>query len=253
MPPEITDLNKYNQSMKKSMIDKIFFMDKVDAKTFVDFGCADGSMIEILVKLFPEHNYIGYDVSEEMIERAKEKDLDAFFTSNLEDVHEKINDENIAVILSSMIHEVYSYGEKEIGTFWSQVYRLNPNFIVVRDMCVSRAASRPSDPLSAARIRQTFDPNKISQWESKWGSLEENWSLVHFLLTYHYKNWEREYLENYLPVNYEDLLSMFSERYEPIFVEHYTLPYIRQKVFNDFGVQLQDRTHVKLIMKRPTS
>jgi hypothetical protein len=33
----------YNDEMRKALIDKIFFLDKVqDATVFADFGCADG-------------------------------------------------------------------------------------------------------------------------------------------------------------------------------------------------------------------
>ena len=39
----IADLNRYNLSMSKSLIDKIFFMDKIDdtIKVIVDYGCAE--------------------------------------------------------------------------------------------------------------------------------------------------------------------------------------------------------------------
>ena len=68
----IADLNRYNLSMSKSLIDKIFFMDKIDdtIKIIVDYGCADGALIRFLAPLFPEMTFIGYDKNEEMISRA---------------------------------------------------------------------------------------------------------------------------------------------------------------------------------------
>ena len=68
----IVDLNRYNLSMSKSLIDKIFFMDKIDdtIKVIVDYGCADGALIRFLAPLFPEMTFIGYDKNEEMISRA---------------------------------------------------------------------------------------------------------------------------------------------------------------------------------------
>lgn len=68
----IVDLNRYNLSMSKSLIDKIFFMDKIDdtIKIIVDYGCADGALIRFLAPLFPEMTFIGYDKNEEMISRA---------------------------------------------------------------------------------------------------------------------------------------------------------------------------------------
>lgn len=260
---DIKDKKTYNEKMQKSLIDKIFFMDKVEAEIYVDFGCANGHLLRVLANLFPEHTYIGYDISEEMINEAKSHDnpSNLIFTTKWEGVEAYIDRERsndvegfktrVCLILSSVIHEVYSYGPENVKSFWKTVFSDKLfDFIVIRDMCVSKTCSRPSDFISVARIRQLFDAEKLSQWETQWGSLEENWSLTHFLLSYHYENWEREYRENYLPVCKENLLKMFPVNFFPVFVEHYTLPYLRKKIFKDFGIQLQERTHIKIIMER---
>ena len=36
----INNIEVYNKNMSMSMYDKTFFIDKIDAKLFVDFGCA---------------------------------------------------------------------------------------------------------------------------------------------------------------------------------------------------------------------
>jgi SAM-dependent methyltransferase len=256
-PVPITDLAHYTSRMQKSMVDKIFFMDKVHSKVFVDFGCADGEMIRILATLFPDHTYVGYDIDPYMIEVAKKNTeglanveiTDRF--KRVENVYFKAGDDT-CLVLSSVIHEIYSYGPDKVCEFWSSIFKeLQPKYIAIRDMSVSQTASRPADPLTVARIRQLTDPNILRQWENQWGSLDENWSLVHFLLKYRYKtNWEREVRENYLPLSKEDLLRQFPKEYRPRFIEHYTLPYIRQEVYKDYGVELQERTHIKLIMER---
>jgi hypothetical protein len=70
-------------------------------------------------------------------------------------------------------------------------------------------------------------------------------------LKYRYvDSWDREFQENYLPLNLESLLALIPEGWEPIYLEHYALPFIRQKIKEDFDVDMQDRTHVKLILKR---
>lgn len=275
----IHDIEKYNFRMQQSLIDKIFFMDKIfDVHAILDFGCADGSLIFLLHKLFPQYRYQGFDCAQEMILKAVEHlnslnaspenpigidffhkweqaygQLPNFFNGwsamGPNQVHIEPNE--TCLLLSSVIHEVYSYGPNTINEFWDRIFTLNPKYIVIRDMSVSKTASRSSDPVAVARIRQCFDQNKISQWEARWGSLNEHWSLVHFLLTYHYEdNWEREYQENYLPISTEDLLQKFPKHYVPSHIEHYTLPFLRHKVFKDFGVQLQEKTHLKLIMER---
>ena len=61
--PDITDLTAYNLSMKKSLIDKMFFMDKIDdnIKLIMDYGCADGAIIRFLAPLFTESLFLGYE------------------------------------------------------------------------------------------------------------------------------------------------------------------------------------------------
>ncbi len=249
---------RYAIAMRRSMMDKLFFMDKIGngVKNILDWGCADGALIEYMHQMFPEHFYMGYDIDPKMLAIAKAA-FEAFpmqmeASDDLADFvahrHGRTPD---VVVLSSVIHEIYSYSLKEIDEFWDTLFdRIRPQYIVVRDTSVAWTTSRPSDPISVARIKQLFDREKITQWESKWGSLHENWSLVHFLLTYRYaENWEREYRENYLPISVEEMLARFPKEYVPTFVEHYTLPFLREQVMKDFGIQLQDRTHLKLILK----
>lgn len=263
----IADLSKYNERMNRSLIDKMFFFDKVDAESFVDVGCADGSLILFFAKIFPENHYLGYDNDPKMIDAANSKLADAKltnveFTSEFSKAqwwvlqqHDAEPCRNVCMTLLSVIHEVYSYGPEQVDQFWSNVWSMGADYVAIRDMCVSQTASRPADPISVARVRQVFDPNKIAQWESQWGALDENWSLIHFFLTYSYEdNWEREYRENYLPINKERLLALMPCKYPnnfvPDFIEHYTLPYLRRKVERYFGIQLQERTHIKLILRK---
>lgn len=251
----IVNLDSYNTAMRKSLIDKIFFLDKVrDAKVFFDFGCADGSMLKLCRLIYPDHIYIGYDNNPEMIVAAKKDNADGvLFTDHLEEAISSFAGEKdkTCLILSSMIHEVYTYGIRALDEFWKQVWAMQCGYVAIRDMCVSDTASRPADPLSVARVRQLYDADKIAEWCGKWGALEENWSLVHFFLHYRYKeNWVREVRENYLPVSKEKLLQQIPREYVPIFIEHFTLPFLREAVMADFGIQLQERTHLKLILQR---
>jgi SAM-dependent methyltransferase len=257
---EVSDVGSYNARMRRSLIDKVFFLDKVgDASIFVDYGCADGSVLKLAHTLVPTNAYIGYDNSKEMIEAAKKNCSGMFieFTDKIEELNGKIDkmskhNGKVCLSLLSLIHEIYSYGPEKVREFWGSVF--NPtcyDYIAIRDMCVSRTTSRPSDPLSVAKIRMKYDKGMLAQWEAQWGSLSENWSLVHFLLTYSYvDSWDRELRENYLPLPMEDLLNLIPDGWDPIYLEHYTLPYIRQQVLVDFGVDLQDRTHLKLILRK---
>ena len=245
--------------MNKSIIDKMFFTDKIETDVIVDFGCADGSLLNFVHSIYPEIRCVGYDIEQEMIDIANKTKLeldDTRFTSSFEEVkaivrQAKDMDLKVSLLLSSVIHEVYAYGLNNVDKFWKDIYALDVDFIIIRDMCVSKTASHPADLISVTRVKQIFDKNKIAEFEQYWGSLEENWSLTHFLLKYKYEeNWNREVRENYLPINKEDLLQMIPRNYFPDFVEHYTLPYIRNEVRKDFGIELNERTHIKLIFRK---
>lgn len=43
---EIANLKVYNDNMRKSLLDKAYFLSFVDSDTFIDFRCADGSLLK---------------------------------------------------------------------------------------------------------------------------------------------------------------------------------------------------------------
>lgn len=251
----IEDITYYNNEMRKSLIDKAFFLDKVDADIFVDFGCADGSLIEFIEDMFPDVVCIGYDISPAELEIARTK-TDAALFSEWDELVAYLDtirkDKRVAVVCNSLIHEVYAYGtEDSIATFWSQIFSGTFDAVIIRDMCTSKTANRQSDPIAVAKIRQRYDQTRLSEFEAQWGNIDSNWSLTHFLLKYRYvKNWQREVNENYLPLNFEDLLQLIPNEYNPVYVDHFTLPFIRQKANEELGVDITDRTHIKLILEK---
>jgi SAM-dependent methyltransferase len=252
---DIDDITYYNKEMCKSLIDKAFFLDKVDANIFVDFGCADGSLIAFIKHLFPKAIVIGYDISKEMLAIAATK-VDAPLFSDWDEVIqyiESIRTENskTAVVCNSLIHEVYAYGdETSITKFWDNIYNSGFDYIVIRDMCVSDTVNRPSDSIAVANIRQKYDRNRLREFEAEWGVIDSNWSLIHFLLKYRYvTNWKREVKENYLPLSFEELLQNIPSTYTPEFVDHFILPFTRSQAYKSLGVTIADNTHIKLILK----
>jgi hypothetical protein len=253
--PAIPDMGAYEAGMRRSLIDKAFFLDKIDADLIVDYGCADGALLGFVRHLFPETRCVGYDISQEQLGRAREAVPGILVTDDWELVRAacaEVGPDRVAVVANSLMHEVYSYGGREdVERFWTRIF--DPTCfgtVVIRDMCVSRTTSRASDPLSVMKVRQRYDRNAIDEFEQQWGSLGENWSLTHFLLKYRYRaNWGREVRENYLPVNLEDLMARVPAAWTPSYVEHFTLPFIREQVRRDFSLELQDRTHVKLILR----
>lgn len=254
----ITDYSVYNEGMRKSLLDKIFFMDKIDARVIIDYGCADGTLIHFLHTLFPEYQYIGYDIDEEMLQQARSKfDEDdmvgsILFTSDWEEVKRYSKSDVSAVLLSSVIHEVYAYGtRRDVDVMWDRIFTDDFDYIVIRDMVPSISMDKKSDINDVKNVMRKADPGHLRDFEQVWGSIEQNKNLIHYLLKYRYNdNWSREVKENYFPINREELLSSIPDSYNIEFHEHFILPFVRNTVKKDFSISIKDNTHIKLILKK---
>lgn len=265
------DIEKYNNEMTKSMKDKLFFIDKLspsDQYIFVDFGCADGSMIKELVKIYGRiGTYIGYDCSDTMISYAKtifnkeDNLINVVFTTNWDEVLKNIGywrspGTKVVLILSSVIHEVYSYGnQSDIDSFWNKVWcsykprdKYGFDYVVVRDMMISKSAIRDTTiDVSSIRNNLSIKP-LLDDFENKWGGIHQNKNLLHFLLKYRYTiNWEREVSENYFPITIEKFIDMFDGFFRLDYFEKFRVRYIEEKIYEDFGIVLEDTTHIKAI------
>lgn len=250
---KIKNYSEYTSNMKKTLLDKIFFMDKIEFNTLVDYGCADGVLIKFLADLFPENTYIGYDIDPEMIAEAKKNaPKNCVFTTDWKDVKETAGLKKSAILLSSVIHEVFAYGTgKDVDKMWERVFTSDFNYIVIRDMIPSATIDKPSDINDYKNVMKKGTSSTIHDFEQIWGSLEQNKHLIHYLLKYKYtNNWEREVQENYFPLTREKLLSSIPDEYFIDFHEHFILPYLRNTVKKDFNITIKDNTHLKLILRR---
>jgi hypothetical protein len=252
----IKDYATYNGRMELSIIDKLFFIDKINPDIFVDFGCGDGSLLNHIQSLKGNICGIGYDSNVKMITEIRKNSTAAIrITNDWKFVEQQIPHwAKAALILSSVIHEICHYFSKaEIDDFWKKVFDTGFEYVVIRDMVPSRSIDRPSNVNDVKKIYHKFlDKKVLNDFESIWGSIESNRQLIHFLLKYKYlePNWDREVRENYLPVSRENLLAKIPKEYDVIFHEHYILPYILQTVKDDTGIEIKDPTHIKLILKR---
>ncbi len=262
---KFTDIQYYNKEMQKGMEDKLFFLDKLPKNTdyiFVDFGCADGSMINALSSILEGHynTYVGYDISKTMLDLAKTNyhgpaNADVIFTDKWDEVKTNINrnyKRKSVLILSSVIHEVYSYARNQnsIPKFWNRVINSDFDYIVIRDMCPSEDINRNSNSDLTFKVMHNATALQISDFIKKWGSIDNNKNLVHFLLKYRWKvNWERECTENYFPITIQDLL-MFFKDFNVDYFERFRVPFLEKCWKEDFGIEINDYTHIKAIFEK---
>lgn len=251
----ILDYSVYTNEMKKGIEDKLFFMSLVKMDSLLDYGCADGNLIESMQEVLPEMRYVGYDFNEKMINLAKMKKIpNAHFFSTLDNAISAMQGVS-GILCSSLIHEVYSYSTSEqIESFWSELYSGHYDYIIIRDMALSQA-SLDEHPLALLsdiqKVRKHANKEHLAHFESIWGSIDQKDNLLHFLLKYRYvNNWSREVEENYFPCTLEEHLDKIPDSYEMVHFEHFVLPFHKEVVMRDFGLTLKEPTHIKMIMKK---
>jgi len=169
---KVTDLEVYVQRMQKSFMDKMFFIDKIfePIDTILDFGCANGVLIRAMQYLFPEYSYVGYDISEDMIKKAKELLPECEFYKEWNEI--KADPKETLINISSTLHEVYSYGtEASVAEFWERVFGSGFKYIAIRDMMVSETATGKADPADVEKARRLF-PEKLAEYEGILGVLK---------------------------------------------------------------------------------
>ena len=272
---DFKNIASYTENMAKGLADKMFFLNKLNISPkrsylFVDFGCADGILISSLYEIFNSKGinayYIGYDISETMIDLAKTKfnyNTDkVMFTSDWEEVISKMNEypgNSKVLILSSVIHEIYSYAESDddIDIFWHRALDSNFDYICIRDMMVSKDINTSAFKTNAYKKVDYKIPviNKYRiQFEDIYGKIY-NWkNLIHFLLKYRWTiNWDREVHENYFPIYIEDFLKKFEKKYNLNYFERFRVPFLDKCWLDDFNIidtEIFYNTHIKTIFER---
>ena len=266
------NIKTYNKGMSKSLSDKLFFLNHLPKERdylFVDFGCADGILINSLYEIYKNNCYfIGYDISEAMIGLAKSKfnypAQNVNFTSSWNDVERKLNNTKFkkVLILSSVIHEIYSYAnsEDDITNFWDKVISNNFDYICIRDMMCSDDIDRNTNltllgyfNTRGRNVNNTLN-RQSKEFEYTWGDLNNNKNFIHFLLKYRYTiNWDRELHENYFPIYIDQfinrMLNTKRSNYSLSYFERFRVPFLEKCWNDDFGISIEDYTHVKMIFE----
>lgn len=256
----IQNYHRYTELMKNGFYDKLFFIDKLfgNWNGIFDYGCADGFLTKLIAELFPDKRIVGYDNNKHMIDTAK---YTGSYPENVSFTSKQNPEELLdVVLLSSVIHEIYSYYKKEdILTFWDYIFSTGKfKKIIIRDMIPDdRSYSGVMRPNAGrlTKIREWFGRNQytgdLKRFETLWGPLESGKSYTHLLLKYPYiesPNWEREIKENYLALTLQELQCPTGWRVA--YQECCALPYLANKWYEDFGITTPPKTHTKLILEK---
>jgi hypothetical protein len=135
------------------------------------------------------------------------------------------------------------------------------DYICLRDMMPSRTIIHVTPFKYLARIKRIITsgnlPIKIKHlqdFERKWGSIDHNLQFYHFLLKYRFiDNWKRELEENYFPVLTDQFEEFIPDTYRILYKECFLLPFLKERVAFDFGIELVEKTHVKYILAKTSA
>jgi cytochrome b involved in lipid metabolism len=255
---KINNLTTYNDGMRKSMADKLFFLDVMKEKPelLVDYGCADGTLLQLIKEAHPEIELYGIDMNTDMLHLV-EKNVGispshlfcSTFPHRIEGMSKKGSS---AINLSSVLHEVYSYctAEQE-HTFWHNLNTLGYDYIIIRDMVWNESGYLKAGSADEEKLFRYADEKQLADFSAIWGDLSLCKNLYHFLLKYRYiKNWKREVAENYLGYSTDAIINNLSSNYSVVYRKDYILPFLYDTVKKDFEIELKNTTHTQLILKR---
>lgn len=271
----MNNIKVYNERMSKGMEDKLFFLDKIPAfSVVVDFGCANGDLIKTMNEIGYNQEgmkYIGYDYSQEMLDLAEHNlstlpnHKDITLTKCWVDIQNTMDnyvwkDCTKILILSSVIHEVYSYSStEEVKDFWDEVFNTGFDYIIIRDMLPydsiwDEGLNVPTyDNLKKKICSTKLGTKQFNDYDELWGNSMKKGGMVHFLLKYKYiENWERELAENYFACTLDEILNKVfkNNKYHIEYLKSFTLPYFYDWVLNEMNYVIDENTHAKLILKR---
>lgn len=235
----------YLANMAKSFKDKAWFLKYLPEgiKMVVDFGGGAGEFLEYCRSSLGEDvKCVVIDNNPSFLGKAKDKGIECY--ESLQDLKSAKGPEleSALLILSSVIHEIYSYKDDfydDVGVFWTDVKKCKFKCIAIRDMSYDKNAMRdiPKDAilwlyekvLKSDSIEYKGKPFReiTDSFEEVWGPLCDLESktinckqLFHFLIKYRYQeNWAREVKENYLPVSQQKLAEWLTSHIGMSFVK----------------------------------
>lgn len=248
----------YCESMAKSLEDKLFFLNEIDINDYdyiVDFGCADGRILEVLDEKLTNKKTIlvGIDKNKVMTNQlvllaARTKHTMLVSTKLIID-DEIFNllkraDKKNLIIFSSVLHE---YNWENFKPFFILF-----DTIVMRDMQSPEKFWYKVPESTRALVTKDFPGELLAKLERKYGYINDLERLYKYFLMYRYAdNFDHELQEDYFSIPWSGIKeSMAKYGYHVIYEKDYILPYLKKEIAAKFQHNLRQPTHKQIIFDR---
>lgn len=252
----MTNEETYCNEMSKGVEEKLFFLDHICPNFVIDFGCADGQVTDVIHEEMGDCGMcLGYDKNLDLLpdvtgDQSKalryfddwdelQFHLDSYFPNG---------DCEVAIYLSSILHEIYSYGD--FDEVFEKVFNLGPDYIIIRDMYMTDTEKKVG--VTEEQINQTLNNvnlRLVSDFTNRVGPIMSQEGFIHFLMKHRFAyNWEHEIKENYLSIT-DERLDTWKAFGDVIFEEHEPLPYYVDVFQIRYDYELSTPTHIKLIIE----
>lgn len=249
----------YCESMAKSLEDKLFFLNEININDYdyiVDFGCADGRILEVLDEKLTNKKTIlvGIDKNKVMTNQlvllaARTKHTMLVSTKLIIDDEIfnllKREDKKNLIIFSSVLHE---YNWENFKRFFILF-----DTIVMRDMQSPEKFWYKVPESTRALVTKDFPGELLAKLERKYGYINDLERLYKYFLMYRYAdNFDHELQEDYFSIIWENLKEWLTYDYvfHVLYEKDYILPFIKQDIKTKFGYELKYPTHKQIIFVR---
>lgn len=246
----------YCESMAKSLEDKLFFLNEIDINDYdyiVDFGCADGRILEVLderltnrktILIGIENNKVMFDQLVLLAARAKHRMIVSIELIDGDKIYNLLEraDKKSLIIFSSVLHE---YDWEYFKPFFILF-----DTIVIRDMQEPENFCRNVSESTRALVTKDFPGELLAKLERKYGRINDLETLYRYFLMYRYvDNFDHELQEDYFDVDWGGLKEWVIDRmlFHILYEKDYILPFIKQDIETKFGYELKYPTHKQII------
>lgn len=266
---EISNIDIYLRRMAATLADKCWWVDHLppEVDTVVDYGCAQGDLALYLERHHPgRFRYIGIDNAPAMLALAEQNlarllsPSRAAFARSIAGIADQCDTSRAVLVLNSVMHEVFSYlSASERAGLFAEMFSAGFRYIAIRDMHMPRLENAPFDVNGAlaaiersacAPMWREYNAHLDGARSGRWDSVALR--VAEFLLKYNYTdNWDREMKETY----YWDWLRMTENfwqgaGYAVAFDLKFHIPFLRNQIRADFGVDFPVDTHRKVLLER---